>query len=336
MSVGGIIHALLSRHFWVTALVMLTMGMFLPGDYSGLRPLVPVLLGGILFFTCLRISLGEVRAALHWQSLRLLAVTVPTRLVLAPLFCWGLTHEIAPAWAGGILLVAASPSGLSSVAFTDLYGGSRMVALLQTLGTSLLCPLTVPLLVAWLGPGQVTGAGMLGQVCYIAALLIVPFFAAQAVRLALPALVRRHDRWWNPGAVLSSTSLIFVGISCNRHAWAGWSPLQLLTPMLLSCEIGLWGLIAGSAARWLMQRGNAIAFSCGELWPNNGLAVAFSTRYFHGDAHSMLPAVLAQLPIIAGIVTFGQLSRVRPPPAAAPAVAGAAPVPPDGGRPAAH
>ncbi len=45
--------SLLGRRFWITAYALLALGFWLPGDYRATSPLIPVLLGGILYFSCL-------------------------------------------------------------------------------------------------------------------------------------------------------------------------------------------------------------------------------------------------------------------------------------------
>jgi predicted Na+-dependent transporter len=303
------IAALLSRHFWITAYCSLFAGLFLPGDYTWMRPSVPFFLGGILYFTCLKISLGEVREAMRPAVLARVAALLPVRLLLLPIACWAVVRGIAPPWAGGVLLVAAAPSGFSSVAFTDLYGGSRMFALLLVLGTSLLCPLTIPLLMNGLGPGGVGGAQLAHRIVYLLVVMASPFVLAQLTRAAAPAFIERHRGRWNHGAILSSCLMIFVSVSCNRGAWATMSVGELATPLALGCLVNALGFAIGMCSRLVVARGEAIAFTCGEIWINNGITLAFASQFFAGDARIILPSVLIQVPIVASMAFYGWLTR---------------------------
>lgn len=307
--------SLLGRHFWITAYAMLAAGLWLPGDYGGLRPVVPVFLGGILYFTCLKISLAEIRAAMRWQVLARVAALAPVRLVALPIACWATIAGLSPAWAAGVLLVAASPSGFSSVAFTDLYGGSRMFALLLVLVTSLLCPLTIPLLLDAFGPGGIDTAALAGRMGFLLVVLVTPFAAAQLTRALLPAFVERHHGRWGYGAILSGCLMIFVSVAANRHAWEGWPLASFAVPFGLACLVCAVGFVVGIASRAVVARGECIAFTCGEIWLNNGLAVAFAGQFFPGDAHLILPAVLMQVPIVATMALYGWWTRATAPPA---------------------
>ncbi len=319
-----LIAALLGRHFWAIAFTMVGLGFLLPGDFRALRPLIPVFLGGILFFTSLRISPAEVRDAIRPATLGRLALLVPWRLIGAPLACWASTRALDAPWAAGLLLLGASPTGMSSVAFSDLFGGSRMFALLQTLATSLLCPFTLPLLLMWLGPHADPGAQahagreLAERMAYVAAIIGVPWAAAQAIRAAAPRVVASHDGWWNPMAVLSSCLLTFIAISSNRAAWHGWSAHTMLEPLLLSCQLSVLGFAVGQASRLVLRDQESIAFTCGELWVNNGIAVAVASQCFRDDPYMILPAVLLQLPIIASMSAYGWYLQRRVPVAPSP------------------
>jgi len=313
-----LVTSLLGRQFWITACLMFGLGLILPGDYGRLRPLVPLFLGGILFFSCLRLSLQEMGQGVTLGTARTLAWTIPWRLALMPLVAGGLTWLIAPSWAAGVMLLAASPAAMSSVAFTDLYGGTRMFALLQMLGTTMLAPLTVPLLLAHVHLGQGVAAGAAGghplaaRMLYMATVLGIPFILAQLTRRAVPRLVARNHHRLGLGAVLCSCTLVFIATASNRAAWASWHWSALAVPLLLSGALCLSGLGVGMlATRWLLPRGEGIAFCCGEIWINNGLAVAFVTQFFPGNPYMLLPAILMQLPIIAVMSFFGWFVRFR-------------------------
>jgi predicted Na+-dependent transporter len=316
---GRAFGALLGRHFWITAYLMFVLGLWLPGDYRWLRPSVPFFLGGILFFSCLKIGFSEIRSGLRPRTLGKLAALTPWRLVVMPLLAAGATALIAPQWAGGVLILCASPAAMSSVALTDLYGGNRMFALLQLLATTVLCPLTVPLLLAHVhldyhtsGMAAPAHGALTHQILYILLVLGTPFTLAQLTRQAAGAVVERHHARWGLFAVLSSCCLIFIAASSNRQAWSQWSLWQLLLPMGLASLVCLLGLGMGLASRRCgLDRGEAIAFGCGEIWINNGLAVAFVSQFYPDNAYMLLPAILMQLPIVAVMTFYGWLVRYR-------------------------
>jgi len=303
---------ILGRHFWALALAMMAAGLWLPGDWTGLRPLVPVLLGGILFFTGLKVRVGAVVDELRGaQRLRRLGALTALKLVALPLAAWAIARVIAPEWALGVLLVTAMPAGLSAAAVTDLYRGNVALALVLTFVTSALCPLSVPLLLQALDPraGAVDPWLLAERALYIIVLLVVPFSLAQVVRRIAPQTVARHFHRWTYGAILSSCLLIFVSISANRAAWAGMAPALLLVPLGLNALAMALGLAVGLGSRRVLPPADGAAFAFCCAWMNNGLGVAFADRFFHGQAGVILGPVLMQLPIIAGVSFLGWWTR---------------------------
>ncbi len=309
-----IVAELLSRFFWVTALVMMALGLWLPGDWGQLRPLIPVFLGGILFFTALKVPLGQIVEQIHLRKLPALGLLSVVKLVLLGGVGWGIGRLIAPEWAMGTAIVMAMPAGLSAAAITDLYRGHVGFALVFTLLTSLLAPLSIPALVLVLDPDtQIELAVLVERALYIAIVLGTPLTIAQLVRRFFPRTVQRHYGRWGYGAVLSSCLLIFVSISSNRAAWQDLPAHGLLVPLGV-CTLALTvALLTGMALAhwWRGPEGVAFGFCC--LWMNNGLAVAFADRFYHGNAGVILPAVLMQLPIIAYVSVLGMWwTRRRP------------------------
>lgn len=301
---------LFGRLFWIPTFACIAAGFWLPGDYSGLTFTVPALLGGILFFPCLKVRLGEVREHLGDAGLpRRVAGLSALKLLVFPLCVYLIMRLIAPEWAPGVALVAMMPVGLTSMAFTDLNHGNRVLALIQVLVTSLLAPLTVPLLLLLVTPVPADGlwSAMAGRAGYIITLLAIPFLAAQGLRVVAADFIDRHPAWWTRGSMFCSAVLAFAAIAVNRHAWADWPLSRMPLPLLLAC-IAVAVTVAGSwlVARWL-RPGDAIAFACGVLYLNNGLAVAFATRFFHGQAEMVLPAALMTIPMVTAMAISGAL-----------------------------
>src|SRR5262245_34030047 len=59
------IASLLGHAFWLPALCATALGLWLPGDCRRLAPLVPISLGGILYFTALKVELRDVARQFH-------------------------------------------------------------------------------------------------------------------------------------------------------------------------------------------------------------------------------------------------------------------------------
>jgi predicted Na+-dependent transporter len=310
--VRSFLASLLGPRFWIPAYLTFFLGFVLPGEWEWARPSVPLFLGGILYFTCLKLPLPDVLAALRdrrrWGQVGWMTAV---KLLALPLVAWAIAWCIAPRWAPGVLLVCAMPAGLSSIAFTDILKGNHVLALLLVTATSILCALSVPGLLLVFGPagGHIELQVVAGRALYILTLLAVPFTLAQITRHLAPDFVTQHYKRWGAGAVICSCLLGMAGVLVNRGLWAAWQPHELLAPFGLVCLLAVGILALGFVARRWVGAHDATAFACCIAYMNNGLSIAFAVNFFHDDPTMILPSVLFQIPMIGSVALIGRINR---------------------------
>lgn len=312
---GLLWRSLFGPRFWIMAYGAMALGFVLPSGWlpeSFLQGIVPLLLGGILFFSGLRFPLWEMLEAVRSPRLyQQVALLSPLKLICLPLLAYVCVLPLVPAWAAGVFLVMLMPMGLSSIAFTDLYQGRRMLSVALVVGTSVLAPLSVPLLLMVVLPSgaeSVSWRPVFAQAGYILLLLMVPLVASQIVRALFPRMVQRYHQSWNAWAICSSCLLILASVSGTRSLWqvAPWG--SLLTAVLACSLATLVTLIVATPLWRYLWKEDATAFALGAVFMNNGLAVAFALRFFPDQIAMILPAVLMQVPMVAGTACVGWLA----------------------------
>ena len=147
---------------------------------------------------------------------------------------------------------------------------------------------------------------MASQTLYILALLAIPFAAAQALRYLFPRQIARGQTWWGPCAILSLLILILIASAGNQAAWRGWQPTAFLLPLALVTGATLLALGVALWVRRIFAPTAATAFACAALYMNNGLAVAYASRFHPGEAEVILPCFLMQVPMVAAVVLWGR------------------------------
>ncbi len=305
--------SLFGRRFWITAYVLLVAGFVLPGDYAWLRPSIPILLGGILFFSCIKVAPRDIADAMTqrgvWWRLGWLSTI---KLVLLPFGAWGLTWLVAPQWAPGILLMSLMPAGFSSMAFADLYHGNRLTALMLMLLGSLAVPFSVPLFLALCTGSSMTLSDSLHEASYVGLLLFCPFISAQLMRAALPRVIERYYDHWGHCSIACVCVLIFVAVVVNRPSWSHIPMADLWLPLSLTTGAIMLFVSVGWLQGRLLERREGVAFICTAIYMNNGLAVAFASKFYPNDPYMVLPSIIVQFPMMACIVIAGWLfTRAR-------------------------
>ncbi|MCA9642237.1 MAG: bile acid:sodium symporter [Polyangiaceae bacterium] len=311
---------LLTERFWLLAYCLLGLGLLIEIPLEMARQAIPVCLGAVLYFTCLKVSPRAVLVELR----RPRAARRLTALIVVKLFGLPLLVFISSLWLPeddrlGLLILAAMPAGMSSVAFADVHRGNVALALLVLLATSLLSPVSVPLsleLPRLLGKAQahaLTPSEVAARVSYIAVLLGVPFVAAQVTRRAAAPWVARQQGRFTPLALVSLLALIFLATSATRARWFEQGLSGLLAVLVMVSLTSLAFLGTGALAGRIMGREDAVAFGCNCVYVNNGLAVAYALAFYPERPGVVLPCILITVPMV---WVIGWVGRAIPLPAA--------------------
>jgi len=296
------------RYFWAFHVTATLLGVFAPALCAPLRPLAKVFLGGILFFTGLKL---DFRAA--WKELArpgLIIYAAIMMLVVLPLAVWGMALLALPEeFAAGVLIVAAMPAGLAGASLADIAKGNAALALVVTLVTSLACPLVAPWVIE-MGTGQAAGAGwsFLGeQAAFLAVILFVPMAAAYLVRRTVPRTVERHRESYTGLAMISLSLLILAAVSgtsediisllCEQPGRAA-----ALAGVMVAFS-ALLHLAGYFLAPWRPAADRA-ALSVNAAYVNNGLAIVFAIEFFKPllGAAAVLPAIFLEIPMVLAIL----------------------------------
>lgn len=168
------------RIFWLVIISALGLGFLWPEPGRMLQPWLMYLLMIMMFLSCLRIDLRELKAVPHeWRRYILLLLfifLIPTAVVF-------LAQQLfEPTIFVGLALAAASPAAISIVFLSDLYHGQPSKALTTTVLAHLVSPLLTPALV-WLVAGQLVRVDVVSIMWLIVKLVVIPLVAAQIVRL---------------------------------------------------------------------------------------------------------------------------------------------------------
>ncbi len=115
------------------------------------------------------------------KDLKMLLFANAAMLLVFPALVFAIASAFFPAFALPLLLLAAMPSGMTSPLLTEVVGGKTGLALILTLTTSLLAPITIPIILVLFAKTAVTiGAGAMFWT--LVKIIVFPFLMAQGAR----------------------------------------------------------------------------------------------------------------------------------------------------------
>lgn len=164
--------------------------------------LVPQLLIGalalIMFGLGLSLSLQDFSRL--FKHPKAVAVALVLQIIALPLACYGLivALNVPPLFAVGLMLLAASPGGVSANLFSHLFGGNVAMNISLTAINTVLSIITLPLISNWAittfaKTGQVVPL-QFGKVVEVIAIVLIPVLLGMWVRTLRPAVAASSEK----------------------------------------------------------------------------------------------------------------------------------------------
>ncbi len=274
-------------------IVALLLGLFLPAT-SYLIPWNTSFLQVIFFLSCLKINLSQISGSLKdWKFLFLANFLM---LIAFPVLIWAIINPFAPDLGLALFLLAAMPVGMTAPLLVEVVGGKQTTALVLTVTTSLLAPITIPLLTK-LVYGASVSVDMIGMFLQLATVIFLPFLLATVVRKLFPTTVEATKGKTKPLSILLLGLLIASAIAKQSHQIINlsqdWWRLLLTIAGLYVFFAALHGI--GYVSFWWKSHEEKSTASVALTYMNFTLAIFLATQFFP-KPEIILPLILSIVP----------------------------------------
>jgi len=284
---------------------------------SGFTQLVPTLL--LVSLALVMFGLGLSLAVPDFQRLlkhpRAVAVALALQALLLPAACYAivLAFGLPPVFAVGLMLLAASPGGVSANLFSHLFGGNVAMNISLTAINTLLSIVTMPLIANWAiatfaKTGQVVPL-QFGKVAEVIAVVLVPVVIGMVVAARKPAFSARMEK---PFKIFSALVLAaFAAIAIAKEWEAVRSSFTTVGPavVLFNLVSLLAGYYLSRAAGMDKPMATAISF---EIGIHNSTLALFIALSVLNNFQLALPSAIYSVAMYVTATLFG-LFILRPP-----------------------
>lgn len=196
--------------------------------------------------------LAAPRALLTGLAVQILALPL---IAVALIGVLGLSAPMA----AGLLLVAAAPGGVSSNYMAHLARGSVALSVTMTAITSLLAPLTLPLVLALTGVARLAPGDLARVSLGMAAIGVLPLAAGMVMAARAPRLAQRVHSRLAPAAKALFALMVLATFWQNRAAMAEAAGSAGVAAGLLALGAPLSALLAARLARLTPTEARTIA-----------------------------------------------------------------------------
>ena len=274
---------------------------------------LPLALAVVMAGLGLHLTPADFRRVLAMPRAVLVALAVQS--LLLPPIAFGLAHLAGlPGELGlGLVLLAASPGGVTANLFSHIARGDVALNISLTAINSVLALVTLPLWTAlalsvFLGD-QASVPPPIGKVVVVALLVIVPVALGMALRNWRPALAHAAEK---PVRILSS---LLLGLLIAAAFISEWDTVRAFLPVVgLACVAFnvaslLSGYVAARAARLAEPQAIAIGF---EIGIHNGtLAIFIAIEVLQRTQATIAPAVYSLSMYLTGAIFAAWLLHRR-------------------------
>ena len=238
------------------------------------------------------------------------AVALVLQIIVLPLVCYGLivAFSVPPLFAVGLLLLAASPGGISANLFSHLFGGNVAMNISLTAINTVLSIVTLPLIANWAintfaKTGQVVPL-QFGKVVEVIVIVLVPVFVGMWVRRLKPGFAENAEK---PMKVFAAVVLAVVAIGALAKEWQALSTtFATVGPTVVA--FNLISLLAGFYLSRMAGLDKAMATAISyEIGIHNSTLAIFIALAVLNNFQLALPAAIYSVSMYITATLFGLL-----------------------------
>ena len=277
---------------WMGLLVLATgiVSLLLPSSFLWIDTwAINPMLGVIMFGMGLTLSPEDFRVVLSRPKDILIGFLA--QVTVMPLLAWGLVwaFSLPKELALGVILVGCCPGGTASNVITYLAKGDLALSVGMTATSTLLAPVTAPLLV-WLLAGTMVDIDTWGMLQSIVYVIIAPIAAGLLCQRFLPKVTRSIVPYLPAFSTLAITLTVGIVVSHNATRLMAGGLLVILVVMIHNVMgLGI-GFLLGKALH--LPHPKCVALSIEVGMQNSGLASSLAVLHFAAYPLATIPGAI--------------------------------------------
>ena len=279
---------------------------------SNFITLLPTLLIGalalIMFGLGLSLTLGDFRRLLGHPKAVVLALALQAAVLPALCYFLIVALGVEPVYAVGLMLLAASPGGVSANLFSHLFGGNVAMNISLTAINTLLSIVSLPLIAnfaidTFAKSGQVVPM-QTAKVIEVIGIVLVPVAIGMFVRSRAPGFAARMDKPMKRFSMLVLAALAVIAIAKEWTALTeSFASVGLAVILFNLISLGLGYYVPRMMG---LDKPNATAIGF-EIGIHNSTLAIFVAVSVLGDLKLMLPAAIYSVSMYVLATAFGFL-----------------------------
>ena len=250
-----------------------------------------------LFFSFLKIEFVKIFQDVR-RTASVLFVLCLVKLIVLPAGLYFLASAIWPKYAVPVLLLSGVSTGVVAPFMGGLLGASALLVLMMVVVTSLLIPLTLPVLVKILA-GKTAEISFWAMIEFLAMVIFIPATVKLLLRKVAPSFTKKLEK---VQFLISMAifGLVNLGVFPKYSSFFRERPGEIAGAILVAFILSAIYYVTGFWVTWGLPREDRMAGAASFAYMNSVLIIVFSAQFF--DPLSPMLAVVYMFPFFVMIV----------------------------------
>lgn len=279
------------KYFWIVFLIAVAYWLILPYSASWFYNGLWVMIFIVTYISAIDIDYNEIiNLKKYWKEVWLFFLI---QMILLPIAIYFLVKWLSINLAEWLFLLCAAPAGMAAISFTRLMWGNTLLTLCITIGSSILVPLSLPILSHFILKSSIDIDSM-GMFIDLVIYCIIPLLAGYITKTYNPKITS----FIKPHIDVSTIIIIALMI-----AWPIWENAEIFlnTPILKLIFIVIVLFVLAFIFLWIGRKTFArktqkeqIAWGISKCFMNISLATVIAATYFSPEV--LLIVILYEFP----------------------------------------
>lgn len=296
----------------ITLSLAIIFGLLFADKFILLAPFTTLFLMIILFLAALKLPLKIIVNSID-ESKERVTILIATIFILValPIIVFFITYFIYPNLAPAFFILTLAPVGVNIPFLIDLLKGNKGLGLLLVISTSLLAPLTIPLLI-YLFLGGIVDINFISVLTLIVKVIFIPFGIATIVRYFISDKIDQISDKFNDISTFF-LGFLFAGIVADHskiiiETLLSWTGIFYLTALLIL----FFFLYRFSYFFffWLGEKERFTIASCA-LFMNFVLMIVVANQFFYQYDKIIIPLILSIIPWTISLIILKQYRMLK-------------------------
>lgn len=290
---------LIESYFFVI-LLALGFGLLLPEKALTLTPYSTLLLQIIFFLTSIKLDVKQIIKDI--KDIRMIVTGLVLMLIVFPIAIFYLSQILAPDLAIPLLLLAAMPTGMTAPLLAEIVGAKPGMAIIFTLFTSLLAPISVPFIIFLLARTSVS-VNALTMAWSLVLVIVLPFLLAQIFRFFLHEKIKTTYYTFKPISIIL-LGLLIAGVSAKQADMllVNFS-FHVVRQLIVLFALLILLFLAGYLSIYWRDKRDRLTVAISLTFLNFTLAIYLASQFFE-DPQVLLATILVIFPWTLLLIPF--------------------------------